>query len=77
MGEKKSALLCPKGKGGQIPEHYIGGSILLSKGGSVQVSVKGGPHVDHLHCSDLLQDLIDKAVIALKNMLIDSVTFLG
>ena len=25
---------------GQIPEHFIGGSILLSKGGSVQVSAK-------------------------------------
>jgi hypothetical protein len=25
---------------GQLPEHFIGGSILLSKGGSVQVSAK-------------------------------------
>jgi hypothetical protein len=25
---------------GQLPEHFIGGSILLSKGGSVQMSVE-------------------------------------
>ena len=31
-----------RGQGrGQMPEHFIGGSILLSKGGSSQVSVKG------------------------------------
>jgi hypothetical protein len=38
--EKKSALLCPEGKVGQISEHFIGGSILLSNGGSLQLSVK-------------------------------------
>jgi hypothetical protein len=42
--KEKSALRREGGQeAGQTSDHFIGGSILLSKGGSVQMSVKGIP----------------------------------
>ncbi len=40
MKRKISPPFLRRARVDQIPGHFIGGSILLSKGGSVQVSVK-------------------------------------
>jgi len=41
MKRKISPRSLWRAKEGQIPECFIGGSILLSKGGSIQISVEG------------------------------------
>jgi hypothetical protein len=48
--EEKSALLCPKARVGQIPEHFIGGSICLSKGGSIQMGVEEAEAIGKIGC---------------------------
>jgi hypothetical protein len=42
-GKEKSALLYQKAWVGHIPEHFTGGSVLVSERGSSQMSVKGVP----------------------------------